>query len=210
MKRILFILIIALILLGLLFYSTQSKEHTFQNTIKSSSTKTKIAKEVQAKKPEVEKVKTKKELQEVKESREAKSIEMYETLSLEEASLTTKARHAIAPVSAIVMKKHTLQAKDILILPNIEGFDYSIEISHVMTHANGSTSTTGAYIDEGIRYTTTITQSDTQSFISLATAQGLYEIETSNGVGYIYRTDAIRQYLQSEPLNDTIILPLSK
>ena len=223
MKRIFFILLVALILLGLLFYTIQSKENTLnhrdknnrvtKNTIQDSSQNSIYSQSIKKEK----KLYKQKNIQVAKENKDQKEIKkvvmkvvMYETLSSAEASLRTKPRHAIAHVSAIAMQKHILQAKDTLVFPNIEGLDYTIKISHVMTHNDGSTSTTGAYIDEGITYTTTITQSDTQSFISLATAQGLYEIEASNGVGYIYRTDAIRQYLQSKPLNDTIILPLLK
>ncbi len=219
MKRILFILLVALILLGLLFYTIQSKENTLshrdkknrvtKNTIQDSSQNNIYSQSIK-KENKLYKQKNVQVAKENKEKLKIKKVVMYETLSSAEASLKTKPRHAIAHVSAIAMQKHILQAKDTLVFPNIEGLDYTIKISHVMTHNDGSTSTTGAYIDEGITYTTTITQSDTQSFISLATAQGLYEIEASNGVGYIYRTDAIRQYLQSKPLNDTIILPLLK
>jgi len=218
-KRILFILLVALILLGLLFYTIQSKENTLshrdkknrvtKNTIQDSSQNNIYSQSIK-KENKLYKQKNVQVAKENKEKLKIKKVVMYETLSSAEASLKTKPRHAIAHVSAIAMQKHILQAKDTLVFPNIEGLDYTIKISHVMTHNDGSTSTTGAYIDEGITYTTTITQSDTQSFISLATAQGLYEIEASNGVGYIYRTDAIRQYLQSKPLNDTIILPLLK
>lgn len=217
MKRILFILLVALTLLGLLFYTTQSKENTLthkdkknrisKKTIQHASQdkiKSKPIKKESYKRKDIENQK------EEKEQRETKKIMMYETLSSDEASLRSKPRQAIAHVSAIAIQRQTLQVKDSLIFPNIEGFDYNIKISHVMHNNDGSTSTTGAYVDEGITYTTTITQSDTESFISLATAQGLYEIEASNGVGYIYRTDAIRQHLQSKPLNDTIILPLLK
>lgn len=146
---------------------------------------------------------------------ETKNEEMYiyETLSIEEASLTTKPRKNIAPVGAIRMPSNsmaTLTPNDTFTLRDIEGVDYTMTISSIQEHNDGSVTKTGQFTDEGITYTTTITQAENSNFITLSTPQGLYEIETSNEVGYIYRTDTIRKQMQNTKISDVIILPIPK
>lgn len=137
-------------------------------------------------------------------------IYIYKSISLEEAKLHHKPRPSIVPISAMTMTNHSnLSVGDKLILPNIEGFDYEVIISYITAHNDGSKSITGAFSDEGISYTTTMTKDSTESFISLATPQGAYEIETIQGIGYIYRTHDIRKHLHPFPKDDGIILNLS-
>ena len=138
-------------------------------------------------------------------------LNLYESLTIEEAQLTSKARKSIEPIAAIQMNPqglNKLKVKDTLLLPDVEGVDYPLTITHIQTNTDGSVTTTGSYSDEGITYTTTMTLSTDESFISLATAQGMYEIETKNGVGYVYKTEEIRKRLQRSSLDDVIILPI--
>jgi len=133
---------------------------------------------------------------------------LYQSLSIEEVALHHKPRSYVKAIAAIAIAKKSIAVGDTLILANIEGIDYEIFISDVAKNEDGSQSITGAYSDEGIAYTTTITQAENESFISLATAQGAYEIETQDTLGYIYRTQDIRKAMQPSPKNDEIILPL--
>ena len=138
---------------------------------------------------------------------------MYEILSLEEAKLTTKPRKNIRPIEAISLAStntEELKVNDTLTLPNIEGIDYTIVVSSIVKNSDDSHSLTGQFKDEGIAYTTTITKSPQSSYITLSTPQGIYEIETENGVGYIYKTSDIRKHLQKPNVNDVIILPIPK
>lgn len=138
---------------------------------------------------------------------------IYENISLDEAALKGQARKNITPIAAIRMIDHpvgTLQPNDTILIPDIEGIDYPIHITDVKKHSDGSVTTTGSYNDEGIKYTTTITRSQKESFINLSTAQGSYEIETRKGVGYIYKTQSIRRQMHNTNLNDRIVLPLPK
>jgi hypothetical protein len=137
-----------------------------------------------------------------------KTLEIYEVISMLEASMGYKPRPFIKPTTAIRMNRDNLEVGDTLILPDLEGTDYTVIISAISTNNDGSKSITGSYSDEGISYTTTMTQSSTVSFVTLATAQGSYEIATYNGIGYVYRTQDIRKHLQPSPKNDGIILDL--
>ena len=142
-----------------------------------------------------------------------KQITMYEILTLDEAKLTTKVRKNIQPVASIRISNtitNELTPNNVILFSDIEGVDYPIRISDVKKHNDGSVTATGSYEDEGISYTTTITQSENESFITLSSAQGLYEIEAINGVGYIYRADEIRRTIQKHNFNDFIVLPIPK
>ncbi len=134
---------------------------------------------------------------------------MYKILSMEEATSITKPRRNITPITAIEIETKQLKKNDILKLPDIEGVDYEITITSIQTNASSITST-GSFTDEGIKYSTTITQSNNESFITLSTPKGTYEIETKNGVGYIYNTQDIRKHLQKGIKDDVIILPIPK
>lgn len=135
---------------------------------------------------------------------------LYESLSLDEAKLNTAPRKNITPLGAIRITQNisTLETGDTLTLPNIEGEDYTLSVKSTHTNPDGSTSTTAQYEDEGITYTSTITQSPTSNYINLATANGLYEVEASNDIGYIYKTNTIRKQMQDTSTNDFTILPI--
>lgn len=137
---------------------------------------------------------------------------LYESLTIEEAKLTTPPRKKVAPIGAIQMKQRIseLQPNDTLTLSDVEGSDYTLTVQSTLTNNDGSTSITASYEDEGITYTTTITQSDKSTYITLSTANGLYEIETNADTGYIYKTIDIRKQLQSRTPNDVIMLPIPK
>lgn len=147
------------------------------------------------------------------EQKKEEPMHIYKILSIEEAKLTTKPRKNITPVGAIRMPNNnmkTLHTQDTFILTDIEGIDYTMKISNIQKNNDGSITSTGQFSDEGITYTTTITQVENESYISLSTPQGLYEIETSNEVGYIYRTDTMRKQMQNTKISDVIVLPIPK
>ena len=140
-----------------------------------------------------------------------KTLRLYKPLSLQEATLNIQARKNIPIVSAIQIDTtvlNQLNIKDTLILPDIEGLDYILQIIQAQTNNDGSVSYTGVYNDEGITYTTTITLSKNESFITLSTANGYYEIETKAGTGYVYKASDIRKHLQKSTASDVIIYPI--
>jgi hypothetical protein len=137
-------------------------------------------------------------------------VPLYQTLSIEEASLHHKPRSYVAPVGAVELLSLDLHRGDTLLLPDIEGVDYALDITDIYPHNDGSKSITGRYYDEGIGYTTTITYAKSGSFISLSTTNGSYEIETQEQIGYIYRTHEIRKKMHPNPIDDGIILSTPK
>lgn len=135
---------------------------------------------------------------------------LYKSLSLEEAKLNTQPRKNVTPIGAIHIASNiaTVQVGEVLTLPDIEGEDYTLTVISTDTHPDDSISITAQYEDEGITYTSTITQSSISNYINLSTANGLYEIEANNATGYIYKTDTIREQMQDTSKNDFIILPI--
>jgi len=209
--------VIFLLVIYIYHLSTQSSEHTITTKtihVENEENKTiqdSIKKTVEAIKKSPTPLTKKPVISKQPTLKTSEQLTLYESLSLEEAQLSTKVRKNITPISAIKMNPNTLKQlniQDTIILVDIEGVDYPLTVTHTQINSDGSVTTTGSYTDEGISYTTTMTQSDNESFISLATAQGLYEIETSHGVGYVYKTSDIRKQLQHSTVNDVIILSI--
>jgi len=218
MQKIL--IVIFLVLLGTLgwFYSKPKEEVSKVHTDKKIQMTPLIKEKKEKTIPIIDKKQAKKTV--AKESLTSTEIQkenpsqtlLYESLTLEEAKLSTPPRKKVTPIGAIQIKQHMseLQPNDTLTLSDVEGLDYTLTVQSIHTNNDGSTSTTANYKDEGITYTTTITQSDKSTYITLSTANGLYEIETSADTGYIYKTIDIRKQLQSRTPNDVIILPIPK
>lgn len=181
-----------------LITETLSKQEISLKTLKKAEKESKFLVKEKSIKKSIEKI---------------ENVELYESISLEEALLSHSPRSYVQAISAIRMKTSTLHQGDTLVLPNIEGRDYEILISHVQDNEDTSQSITGAYSDEGISYSTTMTTSTHESFIALATTEGSYEMEIRKDIGYIYKTQDIRKIMQPFPVNDEIILsfsPISK
>jgi len=210
MKKYIAVTLLFLVIITLIFYYNPSRESTPPPESKYIPLVT-SPDEVIPVKSKPDKPKKEKTVKTVKRSSQDKFI--YETITIEEAELKVQARKNITPIAAIEMRDYsigTLQPDDTLLMPDIEGIDYTIKVTNVVKNSDGSITATGSYSDEGIRYTTTITRSQKVSFINLSTAQGSYEIETRNGVGYIYKTQSIRKQMQDTHLDDRIVLPLPK
>ncbi len=214
------LIIIFLVLLGTLglFYSKPKEEILKIHTDKKIRI-TPVIKEKKEKtipiihKKSAKKTVTKESPSSTKMQKETPSqMPLYKSLTIEEAKLSTPPRKKVAPIGAIQIKQRMseLQPNDTLTLSDVEGLDYTLTVQSTLTNNDGSTSTTANYEDEGITYTTTITQSDKSTYITLSTANGLYEIETNADTGYIYKTIDIRKQLQSRTPNDVIILPIPK
>ena len=151
--------------------------------------------------------KQKEEEHTLKEGSSYQEALLFEPLTLEEAKLTTLPRANVEPLMAVTITNHALTSLnkgDTLTLTDIEGYDYPLTIRSVTTYDDGTISTTGVYSDEGIDYTTTITQAKGTSYITLSTPRGIYEIETKNDVGYVYSANEIRKRLQRGHKDDTI------
>lgn len=209
-KFVLFLVSMALLLLGI-FLSLKEEHFTLlspplteQNPPLQEDTLLAIKSNIQVYITPSQKMRN---TEEVIDKAPGNTIKMYETLSIAEALLHHKPRSYVKAISAIRIQTQNIQKGDTLVLPNIEGVDYEILIAYVDINQDASKSITGSYSDEGIPYTTTITQSSTDSFISLATAVGMYEIETVNQIGYVYKTQDIRKVMQAYPIDDAIILP---
>lgn len=208
MKKSIFIVVLLLISAGIFLYISEGQSIRSKKKPQQSDKNITISKIHQhtTKITQMPKV-------QVDEKDDREEVSMYKMISVEEAKLTTKARKNMQPVAAIQLNQsieNELVPNNTIYFSDIEGADYPIRLSEIKKNNDGSLTATGAYEDEGITYTTTITYSDNVSFITLSSSQGLYEIETSNGVGYIYRADEIRKQIKNPSPSDFILLPVPK
>ncbi len=140
------------------------------------------------------------------------AISFYQLINIEETSFVSQNYKEVPPIAAIQLEASLQKLKngDTLILPDIEGDDYILHIVDHDVNPNHSISATASFQDEGITYTTTITQSDKSTYITLSTPQGIYEIETKGNTGYIYKSSDIKKALQTSQESDVIIVPIPK
>jgi len=189
---------------------------------KSSSVQTSIVRQMVESMPMVTNTKTIQQKEKPSDVSKNSNIEkissnvskvLYKTLSIEEAQLSTKQKRGVKALSAFRLNTDiftNIKKGDTVTIPDIEGLDYTLVIKDVQTYKNGSTSTTAQYEDEGVLYTTTITHSLRETFITLATPKGVYEMETERAIGYVYKSSDIRKKFQKSNINDAIVLPIPK
>ena len=100
----------------------------------------------------------------------------------------------VEPLLALRMKQHTLKEMvlgNTLVLPNINGVSYTLDITHKEVSSRGNTSIDGHFTENGVKYTAVLTEGDKATFISMSTPEGTYEIELLNGIGYAYSVNDI-------------------
>ncbi len=108
-------------------------------------------------------------------------------------------KEEVLPLIAIKLPKNTiknLNVGDTVVLPNMGNGEFEAKITEKKTHKNGSVTVSGNLIDSGNQYAVVLTEGKNMSFGTVNTPNGSFEIETRNGVGYVYSTDDIdRAYI---------------
>lgn len=97
-----------------------------------------------------------------------------------------------------------LQIGDTIHLPIIEGTEHTLNITQKTLHANGSVTLRASIANEEESYTSTLTQGKQLSYATIATPNGLFQLEAIEGEGYLYSMNAIDNawinYQQSDML----------
>ena len=108
-------------------------------------------------------------------------------------------KEGVSPIIAINLPKNTiknLNVGDTVLLPNMANGNFEAKITEKKTHKNGSVTVLGNLIGSGNQYAVVLTEGKNMSFGTINTPNGSFEIETRNGVGYVYSTDDIdRAYI---------------
>jgi hypothetical protein len=137
-------------------------------------------------------------------------VEIYQEVDKEELLQKLATKKLVAPVAGIQFQKSAIAnlfMGDKIKLPNVGQVAYSAEITKRVEHKNGSVSVTGNLIgDNNAKYSVILTEGKTNSYASITTPEGAFEIETINGVGYIYSVKDIEEkYI--DPTKEDVLIP---
>ena len=143
------------------------------------------------------------------DSLETKTITPFNEEDIDETKLIMETISGVEPISAIRINKElikTVNIGDILVLPELDGVSYELEITHRTVSANGNISLNGTFSENGIPYHSIITEGGKSTLMSFSTPTGSYEVELLDGLGYIYLNADIENekidYTKSDVIED--------
>ncbi len=136
------------------------------------------------------------------------SYAIFEELDIDDVPIDIKPIENVKPIAALHMKKDTIkeiEIGDTILLPSIEGNVYELTITNKTVSARGNISIDGEFSENGIRYSSILTEGSSTAFISMNTPEGTYEIEVFNGIGYIYISSDIEKEKIDHSQSDAIL-----
>jgi hypothetical protein len=126
---------------------------------------------------------------------------------MEEVKKNFPTKEGITPVIAVEVLKNSvsnLEVGDTISLPYMGSGEYEATITSKKTHKNGSVSVSGNLKDSDNKYSVVLTEGKSMSFGTITTPNGSFEIETKDGKGYVYSTDAIDKKWIDYTKSDTL------
>jgi hypothetical protein len=132
---------------------------------------------------------------------------MVET-TMSEVQKEFPSKEGITPTATIALAQGViskLKVGDTISLPYMGNGEFDAKITKKTTHKNGSVTVTGNLVDTGNQYAVVLTEGKKMSFATVTTPNGSYEIETRNGVGYVYATDDIDKKWIDHSKEDVLI-----
>ena len=138
------------------------------------------------------------------------SLSIYVEADIDELLKKVPTKKSISPILGIQIEPNSiskLNVGDTIKLPSLGQIEYEAKITKKITHKNGSTSVTGNLVgDQNAKFSVVLTEGKTSSYASITTPEGAYEIETINGIGYVYSVQDIEnKYI--DPTKDDFLLP---
>ena len=122
-------------------------------------------------------------------TKSSQTISPFSEVDIDDTKLTMKTIPGVEPISAIHINKNmlkTVQTGDTLVLPEIDGVSYELEVTHRTVSNNDNISLNGIFTDNGIKYNAIITEGTKSTLMSFSTPTASYEVELLDGTGYIY------------------------
>ena len=133
---------------------------------------------------------------------------IYTEIDKDELLKSLPIKRKVQPRFAIQLTQgsiHKLNVGDTITLPNVGQVEYEATISKKIVHDNGSVSVTGNINGES-SYAVVLTEGKKNSYATINTPEGSFEIETINGQGYIYSVEDLENRL-IDPNKDDFIAP---
>jgi len=121
--------------------------------------------------------------------------EIFTELPIEDVSSVIAIKKGITPILAFSMKEgilKNLSIGDKFDLPEINGDVYTLVIDTKINNPNGSVSLSAKLDNEDSKYFSVITEGHSSSFITIQSPEGIYEMESFNGKGYVYSSREIK------------------
>ncbi|RLA70643.1 MAG: hypothetical protein DRG09_02655 [Epsilonproteobacteria bacterium] len=132
----------------------------------------------------------------------------FEPIDIAELRTSYPPMKGVEPISAFKLKQNTIKDLyngDTLALPEINGYDYSLTIEKRVLNTNGSVTLEASLEGEDKTHLSILTEGDKTSFITLSTSEGIFEIQTLNGKGYVYSSTDIKNARIDYSKTDTLI-----
>ena len=124
----------------------------------------------------------------------SKSYSIFEEVDIDEVMSKVAPIENVQPIAALRMKKNMIKninVGDTLVLPSVDGNAYALTITYKDVSPRGNVSIDGGFFENGIEYSAILTEGASSAFISMNTPEGTYEVELTNGIGYIYTNNDI-------------------
>ena len=122
-------------------------------------------------------------------TKSSQMISPFNEVDIDDVKLTMQTIVGVEPISAIHIDKNmlkTVQTGDTLVLPEIDGVSYELEVTHRTISENDNISLNGVLSENGIEYHAVITEGTKLTLMSFSTPTASYEVELLDGTGYIY------------------------
>ncbi len=136
----------------------------------------------------------------------------FEYADIEEMKTKMKPKPKVEPMGAYTFKKNSIKGLfvgDSLVLPEINGQEYTLKTESTKVNSNGSVTVKSSIEGQEGSYAI-MTEGEKASFITINTSEGVFELETLNGNGYIYSSADMRNAMIDYSKTDEVLPPKDK
>ena len=134
----------------------------------------------------------------------------FEDVDMDEMKTILVPKKGVEPRGAFRLPSGTiknLKVGDAVTLPEIDGQQYIVHVIRREVNSNQSVTIKASIEGESSRYYSLMTEGEKTSFITVTLPEGVYEMETVNGDGYVYNANDIRKAWIDPSKTDGIVVP---
>lgn len=135
---------------------------------------------------------------------------VYEPVDIAEMKTKLKTKPKVEPIGAFTMPKGTIRKLfygDSILLSDIGGHDYELKIEKRTIGKSGSVILEASVGDDDSIVKSVLTEGERTSYITLSTAEGVYELESIDGNGFVYSSADIKNQLIDHSKTDALEVP---
>ena len=138
--------------------------------------------------------------------------DVYEPVSVAEMKTKIEAKAKVEPIGAYTMPEGTIRKLyygDTILLPDVAGHDYELKIEKRTIGKSGSVILEASVGGDDSIVRSVLTEGERTSYITLNTAEGVYEFESIDGNGFVYSSADIKNQMIDYSKTDGIHPPSS-